>query len=64
MISRETFDRMSDLSSIKDINSFINSLTRLAENLSEEGFEKDEIVDYFTKIIEIEIDNTLEDNCY
>ncbi len=56
----ENFERMEGLSSIKDTNLLINVLARMSESLSKEGFEKEEIIEYFQKVVEIEVDSALD----
>jgi mRNA-degrading endonuclease RelE of RelBE toxin-antitoxin system len=51
----ENFERMEGLSSIKDTNLLVNVLARMSESLFKEGFEKEEIIEYFQKIVEIEV---------
>ncbi len=56
----ENFERMEGLSSIKDTNLLINVLSRMSESLSKEGFEKEEIIEYFQKVVEIEVESALD----
>jgi hypothetical protein len=60
MISQEAFERMEGLTSIKDTNTLVNVLARLSKDLFKEGFEKDEIIEYFQKVVEMEVDSALE----
>jgi len=60
MISQEAFERMEDLTSIKDTNTLVNVLARLSKDLFKEGFEKDEIIEYFQKVVEMEVDSALD----
>jgi len=60
MISQEAFERMEGLTSIKDTNTLVNVLARLSKDLFKEGFEKDEIIEYFQKVIEMEVDSALD----
>jgi len=60
-MKQETFDRISGLSSIKDTNILRNLLMRMSEHLHDEGFEKDEIIEFFKKVVELEIDDILDD---
>jgi hypothetical protein len=60
MISREVFERMEGLTSIKDTNLLVNALARLSKDLFEEGFEKEEIIEYFQKVIEMEVESALD----
>ena len=57
----ETFDRISGLISIKDTNIFRNILMRMSEDLHDEGFDKEDIIEFFQKVVEIEIDDILDD---
>lgn len=57
---QENFERMEGLSSIKDTNLLINVLARMSESLFKEGFEKDEIIEYFQKVVEMEVENALD----
>jgi hypothetical protein len=59
MITREFFERMEGLTSVKDTNLLVNALARMSESLFKEGFEKDEIIEYFQKVVEMEVENTL-----
>jgi hypothetical protein len=56
----ENFERMEGLSSIKDTNLLINVLVRMSESLSKEGFEKEEIIEYFQKVVEMEVESALD----
>lgn len=58
---QEVFDRIDGLVSIKDTNILRNILMRMSESLHDEGFDKEDIMDYFQKVVELEIDNILED---
>jgi hypothetical protein len=60
MITREFFERMEGLTSIKDTNLLVNALARLSKDLFKEGFEKDEIIEYFQKVVEMEVDSALD----
>ena len=60
MITREFFERMEGLTSIKDTNTLVNVLARLSKDLFKEGFEKDEIIEYFQKVVEMEVDSALD----
>jgi hypothetical protein len=60
-MKEETFDRISGLISIKDTNIFRNILMRMSEDLSNEGFDKEDIIEFFQKVVEIEIDDILDD---
>jgi len=60
MISQEAFERMEGLTSIKDTNTLVNVLARLSKDLFKEGFEKDEIIEYFQKVIDMEVDSALD----
>jgi hypothetical protein len=60
-MKEETFDRISGLISIKDTNIFRNILMRMSEDLSNEGFDKEDIIEFFQKVVEIEIDDVLDD---
>jgi hypothetical protein len=60
-MKEETFDRISGLVSIKDTNIFRNILMRMSEDLSNEGFDKEDIIEFFQKVVEIEIDDVLDD---
>jgi signal-transduction protein with cAMP-binding, CBS, and nucleotidyltransferase domain len=56
----ENFERMEGLSSIKDTNLLVNALARLSKDLFEEGFEKEEIIEYFQKVVEMEVESALD----
>lgn len=60
MISQEAFERIEGLTSIKDTNLLVNALARLSKDLFEEGFEKEEIIEYFQKVIEMEVESALD----
>ena len=60
MVTREFFERMEGLTSIKDTNLLVNALARLSKDLFKEGFEKDEIIEYFQKVVEMEVDSALD----
>ncbi len=60
-MKEETFDRISGLISIKDTNIFRNILMRMSEDLYNEGFDKEDIIEFFQKVVEIEIDDILDD---
>ena len=60
-MKEETFDRISGLISIKDTNIFRNILMRMSEDLNDEGFDKEDIIEFFQKVVEIEIDDILDD---
>ena len=60
-MKEETFDRISGLISIKDTNIFRNILMRMSEDLNNEGFDKEDIIEFFQKVVEIEIDDILDD---
>jgi len=60
MITREFFERMEGLTSIKDTNLLVNALARLSKDLFKEGFEKDEIIEYFQKVVEMEVNSALD----
>ena len=60
-MKEETFDRISGLISIKDTNIFRNILMRMSEDLHDEGFDKEDIIEFFQKVVEIEIDDILDD---
>ena len=60
MISQEAFERIEGLTSIKDTNLLVNVLARISENLFKEGFEKEEIIEYFQKVVEMEVDSALD----
>ena len=60
-MKEETFDRSSGLISIKDTNIFRNILMRMSEDLHDEGFDKEDIIEFFQKVVEIEIDDILDD---
>ena len=60
MISREVFERMEGLTSIKDTNLLVNVLARLSKDLFKEGFEKEEIIEYFQKAVEMEVESALD----
>jgi len=57
----ETFDRISGLTSIKDTNILRNILMRMSEDLHDEGFDKEDIIEFFQKVVELEIDDILDD---
>ena len=57
---QEYFERMEGLTSIKDTNILVNILEKLVENLFEEGFEKEEIIEYFQKVVEMEVNSVLD----
>ena len=59
-MKEETFDRISGLISIKDTNIFRNILMRMSEDLNNEGFDKEDIIEFFQKVVEIEIDDILD----
>ena len=59
-MKEETFDRISGLISIKDTNIFRNILMRMSEDLHDEGFDKEDIIEFFQKVVEIEIDDILD----
>ena len=59
-MKEETFDRISGLISIKDTNIFRNILMRMSEDLHDEGFDKEDIIEFFQKVVEIEIDEILD----
>ncbi len=61
-MKEETFDRISGLISIKDTNIFRNILMRMSEDLYDEGFDKGDIIEFFQKVVEIEIDDILDDD--
>jgi hypothetical protein len=58
---QEVFDRISGLTSIKDTNILRNILMRMSENLHGEGFDKEDIIEFFQKVVELEIDDILDD---
>ena len=58
---QEVFDRIDGLVSIKDTNILRNILMRMSEDLHDEGFDKEDIIDYFKKAVELEIDDILDD---
>ena len=60
-MKEETFDRISGLISIKDTNIFRNILMRMSEDLNNEGFDKEDIIEFFQKVVEIEIEDILDD---
>jgi hypothetical protein len=60
MISQEAFERIEGLTSIKDTNLLVNALARLSKDLFEEGFEKEEIIEYFQKVVEMEVESALD----
>jgi hypothetical protein len=60
-MKEETFNRISDLISIKDTNIFRNILMRMSEDLHDEGFDKEDIIEFFQKVVEIEVDDILDD---
>jgi hypothetical protein len=60
-MKEETFNRISGLISIKDTNILRNILMRMSENLHDEGFDKEDIIEFFQKVVEIEIDDVLDD---
>ena len=60
-MKEETFYRISGLISIKDTNIFRNILMRMSEDLNNEGFDKEDIIEFFQKVVEIEIDDVLDD---
>ena len=60
-MEEETFNRISGLISIKDTNIFRNILMRMSEDLHDEGFDKEDIIEFFQKVVEIEIDDILDD---
>ena len=57
---QEYFERMEGLTSIKDTNTLVNVLARLSKDLFKEGFEKDEIIEYFKKVVEMEVESDLD----
>ena len=59
-MKEETFDRISGLISIKDTNIFRNILMRMSVDLHDEGFDKEDIIEFFQKVVEIEIDEILD----
>lgn len=60
-MKEETFDRISGLISIKNTNILRNILMRMSEDLHDEGFDKEDIIEFFQKVVEIEIDDILDD---
>jgi len=58
---QEVFDRIDGSVSIKDTNILRNILMRMSEDLHDEGFEKGEIIEFFQKVVELEIDDILDD---
>ena len=60
-MKEEKFDRISGLISINDTNIFRNILMRMSEDLHDEGFDKEDIIEFFQKVVEIEIDDILDD---
>ena len=60
-MEEETFNRISGLISIKDTNILRNILMRMSEDLHDEGFDKEDIIEFFQKVVEIEIDDILDD---
>ena len=60
-MEEETFNRISGLISIKDTNIFRNILMRMSEDLHDEGFDKEDIIKFFQKAVELEIDDILDD---
>jgi len=60
-MEEETFNRISGLISIKDTNIFRNILMRMSEDLHDEGFDKEDIIEFFQKAVELEIDDILDD---
>ena len=61
-MKQETFDRISGLTSIKDTNILRNILMRMSEDLHDEGFDKEDIIEFFQKVVELEIDDILDDD--
>ena len=57
----EAFVRMEGMTSIKDTNILRNILMRMSEDLHDEGFEKGEIIEFFQKVVELEIGDILDD---
>jgi hypothetical protein len=60
-MKEETFNRISGLISIKDTNILRNILMRMSEDLHDEGFDKEDIIEFFQKAVELEIDDILDD---
>ena len=60
-MKQETFDRISGLTSIKDTNILRNILMRMSEDLHDEGLDKEDIIEFFQKVVELEIDDILDD---
>ena len=53
----ETFDRIDGLTLTKDAIALRDVLTRMSVNLFNEGFDKDDIIEFFKKVVELEIDD-------
>ena len=60
-MKQETFDRINGLTSIKDTNILRNILMRMSEDLHDEGFDKEDIIEFFQKVVELEINDILDD---
>jgi hypothetical protein len=53
----ETFDRIDGLTLTKDAIALRDVLTRMSVNLFNEGFDKEDIIEFFQKVVELEIDS-------
>ena len=53
----ETFDRIDGLTLTKDAIALRDVLTRMSVNLFNEGFDKEDIIEFFKKAVELEIDS-------
>ena len=53
----ETFDRIDGLTLTKDAIALRDVLTRMSVNLFNEGFDKEDIIEFFQKVVDVEIDS-------
>ena len=53
----ETFDRIDGLTLTKDAIALRDVLTRMSVNLFNEGFDKEDIIEFFQTVVELEIDS-------
>ena len=60
MIKQETFERIDGLTPLKEINILNNMIMKISEDLYEEGFDKEDIIGFLQKVVELEVESVLD----
>ena len=60
MIKQEKFERIDGLTPLKEINILNNMIMKISEDLYEEGFDKEDIIGFLQKVVELEVESVLD----